>query len=444
MSAQRVRPFTVIMMLFISMLKSYTTLQAAETPLQPTPVPVHEEPQTAPAPTALTLADCYRLALTQSETIAVQQERLKETEGRFLQALSGVLPRASFKLTEKRQDGSGNSAFTLKDIPERKFVLSQPLFSGFKEFAAMAGSRAEHRRRADEKVRAEQLLFIDVVDSFYLLRERREDLQTLETIRHALVERIDELQERERLGRTRPSEVASAEAQLRRVEAELEDVRSEETTARQLLEFLTGLDHVDAVRDPENTIPVLDPNEETYLAKSASRADVRATEEAWHVAQHEVTIARAKFWPTVGVDGNYYTKRVGVTQDVKWDVQLQVDVPLFQGGQVAGEVQETASRARQAKLQFEQLQRRASLDIRDAYVAAQSAIRRTEALEKALQAAEKSYQLQVQDYRLNLVNNLDVLQALQALEDARRDVIQVHAQLKQRYWHLRVATGDTL
>ena len=179
--------------------------------------------------TPLTLAEAYRLALKRSETIAIQSELIKETEGRFLQSLSGVLPRATFSLSEKRQDGTGSSAFTLKEVPERKFVFSQPLFSGFKEFAAMAGTRAERRQRVAEKARAEHLLFVDVANAFHLLLEQRQDLNTLETIRAALIERLDELKVREQLGRSRPSEVVSAEAQLRRVEAEMELVKSRET-----------------------------------------------------------------------------------------------------------------------------------------------------------------------------------------------------------------------
>ncbi len=124
------------------------------------------------AETALTLPECYQLALKRSETIAINQELIKETEGRFRQALSTALPHVSFESTDKRQDGTGNSAFTLRNVPERKFTFTQPLFSGFKEFAAMAGSRAEHRQRIDEKVRAEQLLFTDVSDAFYLLLAR--------------------------------------------------------------------------------------------------------------------------------------------------------------------------------------------------------------------------------------------------------------------------------
>ena len=60
----------------------------------------------------LTLMDCYRLALRQSESVAIQEEALQAEEGRFLQALSGVLPRATFSLSERRQDGRSGSNFT--------------------------------------------------------------------------------------------------------------------------------------------------------------------------------------------------------------------------------------------------------------------------------------------------------------------------------------------
>ncbi len=391
---------------------------------------------------SLTLRECYALALKQSEDIAVQQELIKETEGRFLQAVSGVLPRASFSSSDTRQDASGESAFKLQHVPLRKFTFSQPLFAGFKEFAAMAGSRAERRQRTYEKARAEQLLFTDVSQAFYLLLEQREDRRALEAIRLTLMGRIEDLQERERLGRSRPSEVVSAEAQLRRIEAEREGVQSQETTARQLLEFLTGLDGLEAVSDTE-TLPEELESEDAYLATSASRPDVRAAEERWRVARQQVAIERAKFWPTVDVESNYYVKRVGNSEGVDWDALLKIEVPIFQGGQALGATKEAGALARQAKWQLQKAERTASLDIRDKYAQLQAALATQRAFEKALEAAEDNYRLQTEDYRRSLVNNLEVLQALQALEDARRDLVHATYEAKRLYWQLQVATGKT-
>ena len=113
----------------------------------------------------LTLADCYQMALKQSEEVAIHAEAIHEAEGRFKQSLSGILPHVSFYSSDKRQDGNGGSAFTLKHVPERKFTFSQPLFSGFKEFSAMRGAKAEKHQREQLKARAEQLLLVDVSDA---------------------------------------------------------------------------------------------------------------------------------------------------------------------------------------------------------------------------------------------------------------------------------------
>lgn len=396
-------------------------------------------PETQP----MTPADCYRLALKRSETIAIQRELIRQTESRLTQALSGVLPRASFEASEKRQDGSGGSSFTLKEVPERKFTFTQPLFSGFKEFAAMAGARAERRERGFEQARAEQLLFVDVSDAFYLVLERREDMDALETIRTALLQRIDELKERERLGRSRTSEVASAEVLLQRVEADIESARSDEITARQLLEFLTGRAPLAAITDAEPVLPPI-AAESDFARKAGGRPDVRAAEEAWSVSQKAVTVARAGFWPEVDVESNYYTKRVGVSSGVDWDALLTVSVPLFQGGETVGAVREAASKARQAKLEYDRAQRQAELEIRDAHANLQGALARLAALRKALGAAEENYRLQQEDYRRSLVNNLDVLQALESLEGTRRDVIHAAYEAKRRHFQLLAAAGETL
>ncbi len=391
----------------------------------------------------LTLADCYALALKQSETIAIRQELIAEAEHRFTRALSDILPRASFSSSDKRQDGTDGSAFTLKEVPERKFVFSQPLFSGFKEFAAMRGTKAERRQRTHEKHRAEQLLLADVSDAFYLVLEKRQEIQVLGVSRQALLERIEELQGREQLGRSRLSEVVSAQALAYRVEAELEQVRSEEAVAGQLLEFLTGKEKIGGLADSDPFPPSVE-GEEHYLAQAVSRWDVQAAQEETAVAEEEVKVQKADYWPTVDLEGNYFVERVGASEEVDWDAALKVDVPIYQGGQVRGAVRQAQSQAAQARLRFSETRRRAIQEIRDSYARFRAALGRTEALTRALDATQESYLFQVQEYRLNLVGNLDVLEELQVLQEARRDLIRAQFEAKRLYWSLKVASGETL
>lgn len=419
------------------------TTATAEQPLAVTQESAITELSAAVDPQALTLQECYQLALKRSETIAIDAELIKETEGRFLQALSTALPQVSFISSDEWQDGSGSSAFTLKHVPSRRFNVSQTLFSGFKEFASIAGAKLERRQRKEQKARAEQLLLVDVANAFHLLLEQREDMAALDAIRIALVERLDELHERERLGRSRSSEAKTIETQLRSTEADLELARYKEEVTRHLLGFLTGLDQVPAITDNEVLLAPIE-GADYFLSKADTRADVLEAETAWKVSKKEVAVAQAQLWPTVTADANYYTDRAGVSQDIKWDVTLEVNVPLFQGGQAVGGIKEALSKARQARWHYVERQRSAELDIEDAYTKVVAAFRISALLDQALTAAEESYRLQVEDYRLSLVNNLDVLQALQTLEAARRSDIHGRREAKRLYWQLRAAIGQTV
>lgn len=394
-----------------------------------------------PAGRERTLADCYRLALRQSEEISLRQELVAEAEAHFQQSLSGILPKVSFSSVDKRQDGAGDSPFTRRYLPERRFVFSQPLFSGFKEFAAMRGAKAEKRQREQMKARAEQLLLVDVSDAYHILLEEREEIRILDAVRQILRDRIRELEGREQIGRSRPAERVAVQAQMYRVEAEWELAQSRETVAAHLLEFLTGLDAVGDLAEPSPTLPAAG-SEETALAKAGARPDVKAAEQAVEIARLQVKVARGKFFPTVGADGNYYVDRSGAAKEVAWDASFNVDVPIFQGGSAMGAAKEAESGARQAEILLAQARRRAGREIRDAYAQYDTTLARTRALTKALEATEENYQLQAEEYRRHLVSNLEVLSAVQTLQDARRELIRALYEARRLYWKLKAAAGE--
>lgn len=402
------------------------------------PMLVNAQDETSP----LTLTDCYKLALKQSEKIAIQKERIKEAEGSFLQSLSGVLPDVSFINSDKRQDGSGSSNFTLGEVPESRFTFTQPLFSGFKEFAAIAAGAAEKRQRLAEQQRARQLLFLDVADAFYLFLSYQEEIGILDTIASALTERVAELKKREELGRSRPSEVANAQLRLSRIDAQKELIVSQREVAGQLLEFLTGQGVV-AVRDSDAFAgPLIDQGE--FLVKIPERPDVLAAKEALSIAQRQMDRAKADFFPTVDLEGNYYTKRVGNAADVDWDVTLTIEMPILKGSETFGKIKEAQAQAKQAQLSLNEKERSAVLEIHNAFSQWQANLRRSVALKKAVAAAERNYQLQKEDYELNLVNNLTVLDALEELQNTRREYIAVKNETKRSYCKLKVAAGETL
>jgi len=394
-------------------------------------------------PDKLTLEECYRLALKQSETIAINSELIREAEARFTQALGTLLPQVSFAWSQTNLDSEkAFSSYNHNGSFESKFVFKQTLFSGFKELAGMAGSSLEQKQRISEKKRAEELLFVDVADAFYLLLEQQEDLKTIGMIHKALSDRVGELKKREDVGRSRHSELVSTESQLYNIEAEIQLVKSQELVAKELVAFLIGKEP-GVLSDEKDTPNSLGP-ESFYTADIGLRADVKAYDFATGVAEKEAYIAKTALLPTVTVEGNYFQRRNTTPLDVTWSTILKISVPVFEGTTTYGNIKQANAKSREAELTYKRAKRLAIQNVHDSYVKAYSAILISEAMEKALKSAELNYSLQRDDYKNNLVSNLDVLTAIQDFGDMRRSYVHTLYEKKRMYWQLEAAAGNII
>ena len=397
---------------------------------------------------ALTLADCYQMALIQSEVIAINKDLIKEADAHFMIALSTILPHVAFisqdyqekPLKQGMAIGESNPA---SKGSQRAFNVTETLFSGFKAIAGIRGAKYEKNQRIDEKIRAEQLLLVDVADAFYLLLEERADLKVLYRIRKVLNDRITELIQRERLGRSRPSEIVYVKTQIYAVEASIDLGQNQEIIARQLLEFLVG-QPVGQIMDTYQ-FPDQLKAEDYYVQQSLARPDVQATKFAWQLSKENIMVVDSGFLPQVDVGGNYYPQRTNITgnKGVDWDVTLSVNVPIFEGTEVLGASNLANLQADENMQEYHKARRQAPYDIKNTYVTLTAAMSVRDALEKAYKTAKINSHMQIRDYDRRLVSNLDVLTAIQTLEDQERNYIHAMYEAKRDYWALRVAVGQS-
>ncbi len=443
--------FTIICALALSLAPGDVLSQIA--PPRPAevakPVSVKKTPaivKAVPEAPGLTLADCYQMAIVQSEIIAINTDLIKEADAHFLIALSEILPHVSFQSMDFQQasntvEEAGGSAFSSLKSSTRNFNVTQTLFNGFKAIAAIKGSKYEKTQRIDEKIRAEQLLLVDVADAFYLLKQEREDLKVLKRTRKALADRVKELISRERLGRSKPSEVVNVKAQFYGVESSIELVKSQEIVARQLLEFLVG-QPVGVITDTY-PFPIKLMPQEYYVAKSDSRPDVQAAKFAWQLSKENIRVADSGFLPSAGLSANYYTQRTGLDSGTDWDVTLNVTIPIFEGTEVLGQSKLANLQADADMQEYRRKKRIAPYDIKDSFASLVGAMAVHDALKKAYATAKLNYHLQKKDYERSLVNNLDVITSIQTLEDSERNYIRALYEAKRQYWQLRVAVGQS-
>ncbi|MFH1799327.1 MAG: TolC family protein [Candidatus Omnitrophota bacterium] len=405
------------------------------------------EEKTSPAlgPT-LSLEECYRLALIQSETVAIQKEAISRATAQIFNAASQGLGNVDFIVNRTIQDDQKSNLtgdfIGDPNVHESKFTISQPLFQGFKAIGALTGAGSYRREQTEAWIRAKELLYTDVARAFYNVLRYEKEIEINQGIEELLQKRIQELEEREKIGRSRLSEVITAQTNLKILEADLAAARGALATVRYLLEFLTGTDLEGRKLQEEATEEVSSQTLTEHLKMAGVRSDVKAAEQAVKTAWRGILVAQSGFWPTITLDHNQYMRREGTLSNLDWDTLFKFDVPLFSGGETVGQVKDSIGILKQKKLHFSLAKRQAELEIKQSYQIWVSAKETNDLLKEAVRDAENNYAIQSEEYTRSLVNNLDVLAALESLHNTRQRQNLTYYVMKQDEAAFRVAIGQ--
>ncbi|MBI5240689.1 MAG: TolC family protein [Elusimicrobia bacterium] len=391
------------------------------------------------------LERCYAWAKERSESLRLREEQVRQLEQQFRQALAGALPSVSFNASDKWLDKSGaaGGGVTVQSPqPQVNLSLSQTLFSGLREYAAMAAAKHLGRAAELQLQRARAALFRDVSGAFYLTVSLETQLADTQAAVALSADRVRELRERVALGRSRRSEVVLVESQLASLQAQAETQKGQIAVARELLSFLTGQELArTALRDRLERLRAVEP-EEALLARAQERSDVQALRKTVLAQEAGVRATKGAWWPTVSLTGNYYLKRMPALDPIKWDIGVAGSLPLFAGGGQLAAVRLADSQLEAARWAYELGLRQARSDIRSAAAALRAAVAVAETSEKAYLKAEEAHRLVVQEYRLGLVNNLDVLSAMNSLVAAKSAFDASVVQAKLELLRLKVSTEE--
>jgi outer membrane protein len=390
---------------------------------------------------ALTLDEYFAQALVRSEVVATQGELIQQAEERYQQAKSALRPTidgvASYTWLDK---GARDTTTNPTRQPHARLAATQPLFRGFREFASMRQTQALVGAQSEDYRNARVQLFKDVAQNFYDVVSFEQDLVNLEEQISQNLEREKELQARIRIGRSRVGEVLTVQARISTLRAEIEQLNAQLSVARDVFAFLSGLPTTTPLRDTE-ALPANLETLEAYLARLVLRPDVKSAQQRLTAAQENITVARGARLPSLDLNANRYLERKGSLEDVDWDVQLALTIPLYSGGSLQSQVREAVSQSTQAELDTSRVQRLAEQEIRSFYQTVLLDRRQLSALEAAADAARKNYAAQQRDYRFGLVTNLDVLQALTSYQENLRALDRARYTAKLDYLRLEAAAA---
>ncbi len=445
------RKLLYFLALMVTMCIPLTAGEQPSTSNNPVPVP----------PGPFDLQTCYELSVLRSETLGMKEEDVKVAQARYWQTVGAILPKVHVITTERVQNrtgGVGSGSFNSDPSsggfssggggggggrPDQfvsRLNVKQPIFSGFREFNTGSAGKAEIEARKLTKQRALQLLYLDVADVFHQILMYEADLTILGDVKTALDQRIEELDKRIKLGKSRPGEMLMAKSDLASNMATIEQARGLLGASRELLAFLTGVPSDKLkLKDAAPPLPTSDALE-AYLKQTGERPDLLAAIANERSARRQLSAAKGEHFPTISAEGNYYLKQ---SPDFKqeWNVLLTCDIPLFEGGAIEARVSEKKAMVRSSELNLDLVRRTAEKDVRTEYNNFMATIAQVVCLKETVQVATENFNIQTHDYKLGVVSNLDVLEALKLQHEARRQLLNAETDARVNMVRLHVAAG---
>ena len=392
----------------------------------------------------LSLNDCYKSSLKRSEVLATQQELVIQAEESYRRAWGAILPTVTgyysyFRRNAPDLTSSGN---TVSSVGQQTLMITagQPLFRGFRNFAAVSAAKASITAQEQAGQWAGTQLYRDVAQAYFTRLAVEKDLNVLDNQLDLYAKRIKELQDRINIGRSRITELLTVQSAQAILKAQREQVSGQLYVAKEVLAFLTGLDQ-DIKLDDLDEVPSQVGSLESYQSRISDRPDIMAAIKNVESFKSQVSVARGAHLPSVDLIGNYYADRPDLSRNGDWDVGIAVTLPIFMGGITSSNVKTAQSQQRQSELQLSRVQRLALQEIRSLYHNLKADLLQLTALQEAFNLAEKNYKANTKDYKLNLVNNLDVMQALAAYQDTQRSLEKIRYLTKIDYNHLEAAAA---
>ena len=165
---------------------------------------------------------------------------------------------------------------------------------------------------------------------------------------------------------------------------------------------------------------------ETYLQRAYNdRSDYQAALSEVRVAELSRKAAEAGRYPSVDVSANYGDIGVNPSQsNGTWQVTGGVNIPIFAGNRVHGDVLVADAQLKRVRSQLGDLRGRIDYEVRTAVLDLNAAAEQVDVARNAVELAEQALTQSQDRFTAGVADNLEVVQAQEAVAGAHESFIQ--------------------
>jgi NodT family efflux transporter outer membrane factor (OMF) lipoprotein len=296
---------------------------------------------------------------------------------------------------------------------------------GSLEGAALARFLAEDETQAAARL----ALVADTATAWLDLAAERQRQRLAEALRDSQRRSLELTERQYTLGAASGLEQARARTAFEAARGEAARSAAAATQARLALELLAGQPLPEALLPPaQGDAATALPDLPAGLPATVllQRPDLRAAERTLEAAAYDVGAARAARFPRLTLTASAGTRSTALDDLLRgdgrsfWSVLPALDLPLFDAGARAAQVDASEASRRQALAQYEAALQRAFREVADALATRDSLAERLAAQQAQVDAAERSLRLAEQSYRLGRASQLELLDAQRTLTTAQQ------------------------
>ena len=309
--------------------------------------------------------------------------------------------------------------------------LEQSIFNK-RYYVELAQSRSKAQRAQLELQSAEHDLLQRVVAAYFLVLDSKTELEFTQAKKEAVERQLEQARDRFEVGLATITDVKEAEASY---DLTIADEISNETELSVNLSKLQIIvnENISTLKVLSEDAPVVHPEPKSIDAwvktSGEQNPELLAQKLTVNIAKDEVKRHRADRFPTLGAyvrrnenetmgsDAPSESTRRGT------ELGLELQIPLFAGGETHYRVKQASQFALQSQKQMEELHRTIKQQAQESYLNVLASISRIQALKRAVDSAQSAYESNEIGFSVGTRSSVDVLLAVEDLFAAKRDYL---------------------
>ena len=385
------------------------------------------------------LNDCIKIALkNNTDIVSAKSNYLINKEG-LRSAVGNFLPRISANAQYTRRS-EALIMFRYQDLVSSKdsyyygISFSQPIFSGFRNYATLKKSQLETGMYEYFLTNTEQLTQLAVKSKYFDVLKNEQLLEVAKEALNRSEEELTRIETMQRVGSVSMAEVFQQKVRVGENRLAFIEAQNALSNSKTELNHTLGIDiNTDLeLEEQELEFQKITVNFDELINQALeNRVDYLAVKNKYDRARYDVVAQRSGYYPQLSLEADYNWFDVnlpGSRRDLdefdSYSVSVNMSLNLFNRFQTSSGVGMAKASLVAADAELEQSKRQVTLDVKQAILTLQMSEENINVTNENLIAAEEDYRLAKERYAIGAGTLLEQITAEVALTSAKANRIR--------------------